>query len=288
MLPTRQRIGLGIQDRLSRVKALPILSKLSPSSSIVPTPDVCEGFQQAQRLAYDCALVVAKELQPGWTEKKTARLMDAYLRDHGVKSFFHRSFAWFGDRSRFWKFKTYLDFLPSRHRLQEDDVVILDTAPILNGYAGDIGYTLSLQPHTELQRAQGLLKYFRRELPKWFETEMRAKDIFFLVDQKINEAGFDNCHKHYPMSVLGHRLHKVPGSSLPSLLKPFGWQAYWAILSRGLFPELLNHHHEGSKIGIWALEPHLGGDGFGAKFEEILVVTPERSYWLDDTVPHNV
>ena len=43
--------------------------------------------------------------------------------------------------------------------------------------------------------------------------------------------------------------------------------------------------------GLWAVEPHLGFRGTGAKFEEILVVTdskdPEQSaFWLDDDLPH--
>jgi hypothetical protein len=60
-------------------------------------------------------------------------------------------------------------------------------------------------------------------------------------------------------------------------------------LSRGLFPEILTPWHKGDKYGLWAIEPHVGvtGEGgFGAKFEEILVVTPERIYWLDEDVPH--
>src|SRR5262249_60087328 len=39
--------------------------------------------------------------------------------------------------------------------------------------------------------------------------------------------------------------------------------------------------------GLWAIEPHLGGTGFGAKFEELLVVEPGgRAFWLDDDLPH--
>lgn len=38
--------------------------------------------------------------------------------------------------------------------------------------------------------------------------------------------------------------------------------------------------------GLWAIEPHIGAQGFGAKFEELLVVEPDRAFWLDDDVPH--
>ena len=39
-----------------------------------------------------------------------------------------------------------------------------------------------------------------------------------------------------------------------------------------MVPDLLNEEHQGNLTGGWAIEPHLGGDGFGCKFEEMLVV----------------
>jgi hypothetical protein len=38
--------------------------------------------------------------------------------------------------------------------------------------------------------------------------------------------------------------------------------------------------------GVWAIEPHLGFHGVGVKFEEVLVVTEDDAYWLDDDLPH--
>jgi hypothetical protein len=38
--------------------------------------------------------------------------------------------------------------------------------------------------------------------------------------------------------------------------------------------------------GLWAIEPHIGLDGVGVKFEELLVVTDDDAYWLDDDLPH--
>jgi hypothetical protein len=40
--------------------------------------------------------------------------------------------------------------------------------------------------------------------------------------------------------------------------------------------------------GLWAVEPHVGKDGVGAKFEEILVITESDAYWLDEGgLPHH-
>ena len=262
------------------------LSRITSSSVHVPLAEEREGFRRAQRLAYQCALGISKELKEGWTERETATLMDTFLMDHGVRTFFHKSFAWFGDRTRFSGFTKYAHFMPSTTRLKEDDVIILDTAPVFEQYAGDIGYTTSLKPNPALDIAKERLLKFRRDIPGFFESEMTPSQIWARVDQELKESGYDNIHSMYPFAVLGHRMHRMPLSNLPGIAIPFSLHSYWALLSRGLFPELLSPDHEGEKIGVWAIEPHLGGAGFGAKFEEILVVEKDRCYWLDDQVPH--
>ena len=246
-----------------------------------------ESFKKSQRLSYECAVAIRAELKEGWTEKQTAKLMDTYLRDFGVKTFFHKSFAWFGERSRFQDFSNYLQFLPSGRRLQPDDVVILDTAPILNGFTSDIGYTFSLKPNNELDRAMKLLREFRVQIPKLFESSLKTDEIWKKIDLDLKAAGYANCHEQYPFSVLAHQVHHVPLSNWPGLTIPFSLHAYWSILSRGVKPELLGPKNVCAKKGLWAVEPHLGGKGFGAKFEEILVVEEGgHAYWLDDDVPH--
>lgn len=262
------------------------LSRLKTSSADLPSTEALEGHLYAQSLAYQCAVQISKELKEGWTEKQTATLMDTFLRDHGVKSFFHRSFAWFGDHTRFDGYKHYWDFLPSSRPLMPQDVVILDTAPIVHGYVGDIGYTLSLHEHAELLEAKKFLKELRELIPSLFMSSMKTNQIWKKIDLLIKAKGYDNCHSLYPFAVLGHRVHHVPLSRLPGITIPFGLHAYWALVSRGLFPELLSPEHEGIKDGLWAIEPHLGGEGFGAKFEEILVVEEGRAHWLSDDVPH--
>ena len=263
-------------------------SSLKTNSAHEPTLEELDGFKKAQALSYDCAVTIAKELKPGWTEKQTSKLMDTFLKDHGVKHFFHKSFAWFGEHSKFHNFKTYFDFLPSKTTLKENDVIILDTAPIVNGFAGDIGFTFSLTPNEELKKARSFLIKQREELQIFFSSELTADLIWKKIDENFKNSHYINCHKDYPFAVLGHRLHEIPFQNLPSIGIPFTLHSYWALFSRGLIPELLGPWHSGTKLGIWAIEPHLGlaSHPFGAKFEEILVVTKEKTYWLQDDVPH--
>ncbi len=42
-----------------------------------------------------------------------------------------------------------------------------------------------------------------------------------------------------------------------------------------------------SSTGLWAVEPDYEVNGIGVKFEEIMVITENDAYWLDDDLPHS-
>jgi Xaa-Pro aminopeptidase len=276
-----------IRSTLSKVRSVPGLSLISPSSTKNPSKEDLEGFGRAQSLAYAAAVEVGQILRPGMTERQAAALIDDHLADHGVKSFFHTSMVWFGDRSRFAGFTGKGDALPTRRALKEQEVIVVDTAPIVDGYCGDIGFSYSLEPIPELIKVRNYLIECRNNLREWFGSDMTTKQIWQKMDANLKEHGYDNIHARYTYHVLGHRVHKMPFSHLkPLFANPYTQHAYWAFMSRGLWPEILTPWHEGGKLGLWALEPHLGATGFGAKFEEILVVEKNRCYWLSETVPH--
>jgi Xaa-Pro aminopeptidase len=271
---------------LSFLKSKPKQSPHSSGKFSLDSAEELEGFRKAQRLAYLCALETSKLMRPGWTEKQTAQLMDTFLKDHGVRAFFHTSFAWFGDRSSFTGFKSWLDFMPSDRVYREGDGVILDTAPILNGFTADIGYSFMQDPSAAWLRARELIRDLRKRIPNLFSVK-NTSEIWKEIDEVIKNEGYRNCHKDYPFGVLGHKVHQTRSGSLPSLTIPFSLQAYWMLLKRGLLPELLRKDAVIDKQGIWAIEPHFGVDSFGVKFEELLVVDANgNASWLDEEVPH--
>ncbi|MDR5667817.1 Xaa-Pro aminopeptidase, partial [Burkholderia cenocepacia] len=59
--------------------------------------------------------------------------------------------------------------------------------------------------------------------------------------------------------------------------KQQGWSPLWSIDRRS---------EHAPVPGLWAVEPHLGFAGVGAKFEELLVITDDDAYWLDEDLPH--
>lgn len=91
------------------------------------------GFKEVQRLAYACAEAVAAQLRPGVTEREAAQMQRRWLRERGVRDWFHLPFAWFGDRTAFTNFRIPLQFFPTDRRLEPGMAFILDMAPVHRG-----------------------------------------------------------------------------------------------------------------------------------------------------------
>ncbi|MEU7045765.1 M24 family metallopeptidase [Streptomyces varsoviensis] len=258
------------------------------------------GFQRVQRLAYDCAEAVAAQLRPGVTERDAARMQREWLRARGVRDWFHLPFAWFGDRTAFVNFRVPLQFFPTNRRLEPGMPFILDMAPVHGGFTADIGYSgvLGLNPlHDRLLDDL----WAHRELILAEVRERRSlREIYEDVERLMVRQGYANRHRAYPFGVIAHKVGRVKERRWSPHVFGFGTQAL-----KGLASDALHGHREGwsplwspyafsdhpPRPGLWAVEPHLGFRGTGAKFEELLVVTDSRdpqesAFWLDDDLPH--
>ncbi|MDL2078204.1 M24 family metallopeptidase [Streptomyces sp. GXMU-J15] len=270
----------------------------------------------AQRLAYDAVAAVEAQLYEGITEKQAAQAIEDWLRERGVRRFFHYGFAWFGDRTRFKNFvkaeggalSSILNpkiahfgkqFQPTDRPLRRGDAVILDVGPVVNGFACDMGYSCSLggEEDEEFHAARMALEPHRALILDLVRRGEPQSRIYKEVDALIAEQGYENIHSYYPGSVIAHKVGKVPGTRLPTFrIQGFSPQAI-AYLSGHLLASTLRPRLNRTPLwgetsdrpcepGLWAVEPHLGKGDIGAKWEELLVVTEDDAYWLDDDLPH--
>ena len=116
------------------------------------------------------------------------------------------------------------------------------------------------------------------------------------VDQLCEQHGYEPRHKAYPFGVLAHRVEKLPndGKSKHLSLGSFGVRNITELVRdrvRGmrqgwspLWTSGKSSNHPPTP-GLWAVEPHLGFRDVGAKWEELLVITEDDAFWLDDDVP---
>lgn len=268
-------------------------SRLPNARDRVPPPSELEKFKQAQRTAYECVMNVATQLREGITERETAELLKQHLHGRGITRYLHTPFAWFGEHAAFDGYTNYADYHASDRALRAGEAVVLDVSPMVDGYIGDVGYATSLGFNAELTRAKKFLQQLRATIPLLFMSERGTGEIWSEVDRLVRDAGFINVHARYPLSVLGHRVFRVtPREGEPlrifrsTYLGWFSLEANLGFLRGGVLNQTLGPEHRGAKLGLWAIEPHIGWPGGGAKFEELLVVEPHRAWWLDDDVPH--
>ncbi|MCQ4081736.1 M24 family metallopeptidase [Streptomyces sp. RB6PN25] len=258
-------------------------------------PDALDGFRDVQRLAYACAEAVAAQLRPGMTERDAARAMREWAVERGVRDWFHLPFAWFGDRTAFVGFKIPTQFFPTHRRLEAGMPFILDLAPIHRGFTADIGYSGCLGPNPVHDRLLADLRDHRDLILREVRERRSLQRIYEDVDRLMARQGYTNRHRAYPFGVIAHKVDRVKEHRWSPHIAGFGTQSL-----RGLAKDALHGHREGwsplwspyrmsdhpPQPGLWAVEPHLGFRGTGAKFEEILVVTEDDAFWLDDELPH--
>ncbi len=263
-----------------------------------------DGFRTAQRLAYRCAETIGAELQPGVTERQVAKRMREFLRDEGADDCFHEPFAWFGDRTAFRGFigLTHLGgfnpaFYPGGRILKEGMPYILDCAPTVKGYTADIGYCGVIGENRVLDRLMDDLVEYRNLIVEMARARNSLADVSRAVDRLCSRHGYEPRHKAYPFEVLAHRVEILSDDGRtqhPSLAR-FGLRNISELLKSSLrgrregWSPLWNSgagSDHAPTPGLWAVEPHLGFRGTGAKFEELLVVTEDDAFWLDDDVPH--
>jgi len=269
-----------------------------PQDAAELSPDHLEGFKSSQRTAYACVTAIERELREGMTEREAARRVDEWLRDHGVREYFHRPFAWFGDRTAFTRFRTALDFYPTSRRLEPGMPVILDVAPVVDGHAADIGYACRLGENPLHDQMLLDLEAYRKLILDGVRARKNTSDIYREVDRLILRQGYRNRHQQYPFRVLAHRVNYLPEAErTESTLGGFGTPALRYLLGRIAQAKRGIEHHSPlwndrapsahpADPGIWAVEPHIGFRGIGVKWEELLVVTETGAYWLDDDLPH--
>jgi Xaa-Pro aminopeptidase len=259
------------------------------------TPDHLARSVEVQRLAYDAAEAVAARLAVGTTERQAARMLREHLLDQGVDDWFHLPFAWFGDRTAFRGFRVPVQFLPTNRRLAERMPFILDAAPVVHGATADIGFAGSIGECPALDRVMDDLAAHRALIVEQVRERRPLREVYEAVDRLAAEQGYANRHWAYPGHVIAHEVGPLPDGPSLGFAGPFGrrhlratlrtlaatrrqgWSPLWSGDRRSDHPPV---------AGVWAVEPHLGLRGVGAKFEELLVVTHDDAWWLSDDLPH--
>ena len=259
-------------------------------------PALVDRFRATQRLAFASLVEVRDRLAVGMSERAAADAIERSLARRGVRGWFHRPYAWFGDRTTLRGMTDAAGFAPTDRLLVPGMPVILDVAPVHHGVCADVALSFASGDNAIVASAHALLRELRAMVLAAVRAERSLRAIYRAVDAAIRDAGFASWHRRYPLGTLGHRVTRMVTGRVPLPTLGLGVEAL-ARLSLGMW--LARAGWGASPVwndsaladrpaspGLWAIEPHVGTPDVGVKFEELMVVTPSDAYWLDDDVPH--
>lgn len=258
------------------------------------TDNELQHFRRYQRLAFQILEETAAELKVGDTEEQITRKLRKSFHKAGAHNYFHVPVALFGERSAYPGEFGPFEALATSRALRENDSVILDAAPIFDGYMVDTSFAYDFGGNDAFVRIDRELPRLRDMIARRVNEGAMFQQIAWEVDDYIRERDFKNCHRKHIGAVLGHIVTKADSQRLAS----WSWkglavkQVSW-FLARSRFSRTTpnwNHTKACKGIaphGLWAVEPHLAEGDVGAKFEEILIIDNDGARWLDDDLPHH-
>jgi Xaa-Pro aminopeptidase len=269
-----------------------------------------------QRLAYDIALRVESQLQVGITEVEACTLVAAAQTEYEVIQVFHDPYVLFDARTAlgtgcesddlhaFGGTETSAsgvsassDLVPTDQVLRDGAPVIIDLAPVARGVSSDVAYSCVLGTNHVFEELDAGLARIRSFLLEGIASGASMMALYHELDDRLAARGWESCHRRQADRALGHLVFPLEHETdRPTPLPGWGAVAAERLLAAGI--DALDHGtcyplwNDSSFTdypatpGLWAVEPHIGLDGVGVKFEELLVVTDDDAYWLDDDLPH--
>ncbi len=265
-----------------------------------------DRFRQVQRLAYDIALRVESQLQVGITEIEACTLIAAAQTEHEVIQVFHDPYVLFGRRTalgtgtesdKLAGVSPSSDLIPTNQVLRDGAPIIIDLAPVARGVSSDIAYSCVFGTNEVFKELDAGLARIRSFLQEGIAARASMRTLYHELDERLAARGWESCHHRQADRALGHLVFPLEHETdRPTPLPGWGAIAAEKMLAAGI--DALDHGtcyplwNDSSFTdypatpGLWAIEPHIGRDGVGVKFEELLVVTDDNAYWLDDDLPH--
>ncbi len=260
--------------------------------------DEMARFLTLQKQCFAIQHDMAKTLEEGMDEITVARELMRQYRAAGAGNFFHLPVALFGARTALpgnWRVG---HFFPRDHKLCKGDSVILDAAPIFDGFLVDTSYSFCFGDNPAHDQMMRDLLSERHAILDAVNDGQSFCQIATAVFERAKTKGYESVHEKHPGEVLGHRAGKWRFGGLK------GWRYHgfdsatlaWFTLKGKLAEAGLKNQYplwnrrrtseHPPTDGLWLVEPHFGKDGVGAKWEEILVIEDGQARWLEDSPPH--
>ena len=240
-------------------------------SSRHPSDRDLGGFAAAEQFARDLATEIAAAAEPGMSEHDLAHLAKARFKQAGVRRHWHIPVIGLGPGSaKLRNIRSLLagDVLARRRRLEPDDVVYVDIAPMHEGYPSDYTVTRVAGSHPSREELVSAVHALAARIVDHIGQHRDARGVWaWTVAAASIDDRFDLVEP--PLVGLAHRIGIVPPTwpYVPEVTT----LAYLATREPGAF---LGPRNRNPMDGFWTIEPYLvSPEGRAAKHEELVFVT---------------
>ncbi len=161
------------------------------------------SYKHVQEIAKETMQFLESEVIPGMTEIEIKNIAESYMMGHGVESFWYYNvgaFVFVGNR-------TVLsisgrDYIPTKQKVQLNDVVTVDLSPCIGTTWGDYARTFVFGEN-DLSSGVEFQKHLHRHLSKIIIPEITFHDIYHEMNNEIEKNGYLNLDFN---SNLGHTI----------------------------------------------------------------------------------
>src|SRR3989304_4275120 len=229
-----------------------------------------EGYLEARNFAKGAGKEIVSRIKTGMNEKEIEDIAYDVFRTSGIKQHWHMPVIGVGKGSTKLKdMYTLMSSYMTKHTrtLLENDIVLIDIAPVYNGYPAD--YTIShvTGSNPDLEALAAYAHDVSYMIAGQVNQGMVVADVFQHAKELI-KAKPEYTLALPPLISMGHRLCRIP-----PLWQRFPEPGLTYLLLRGR--SFISSGNSAQMSGLWVIEPYLMYKERAAKFEGLVHVGEE-------------
>lgn len=230
-----------------------------------------EGYLAARNFAKGICNETVSNIKAGMTEKEVEEVVSEVFHTNDVKQHWHMPIIGVGEgstklRSAFALASSYLT--KGMRILQENDLVLIDIAPVYNGYPADYTTSHVMGSNPELEALAAFAHDVSHRIAGHVSEGMVVADVFFWAKELIQKNP-EYTLVFPPLVSMGHRLCRMP-----PLWQRFPEAGLNYLLFKASGPFLTSSNNT-TMSGLWVIEPYLLYKERASKFETLVYIGKE-------------
>ncbi len=230
-----------------------------------------EGYLAARNFARLLGKEIARNIKAGMNEKEVEDIASEIFKSHGVRQHWHMPIIGVGEGStKLRSMYALMEGYMTRYGriLKENDIVLIDIAPVYNEYPSDYTTNHVIGHNSDLEALAAYAKDVSCQIAGYVRKGMVVADVFDYAKRLI-QANSKYTLAYPPFISMGHRLCRIP-PAWQNLPEP--GLTYLLLRARGPF---ITSGNSTPMSGLWVIEPYLMQQERAAKFEALVFVGEE-------------